>query len=672
MKRNGWVYDYETLINVFVAVFINLKDPKEKKVFVISPWQNDYDALCDFLNECIQYQHSMISYNGLKFDNQISRYIINHSEIFGKKTIGPYSEIYKFAQKTIEAGNFKSGISYTYPTWDPVFRERDVLAINNYDNAAKRTSLKWLQFMMNWPNLMDMPMPHDIPIIESQVPDVIKYCINDVMSTRKKFLLDKEEVLLRDFLTEKFKTNMLNQSEPKIAKTIFGQALAKEMGISLKELSKMQTVRKFVNLDEVILDYIKFKDPKLKQTLSTFKKLKLDAENLKGSFNAKVMYKGVEISYALGGIHGAKTGIHQSDKNYVIKSFDVISYYPNLAIKNGWHPAHLPKGIFIETYENNFYERRKYPKGHPLNYVYKIVLNSAYGLSNEKHGSFLKDSQFTMAITVNGQLLLTMLMEDLVENIPGSRPLMYNTDGGEIMIPREYEQTFYNVCKKWEELTKLELEYDTYEKLIISDVNSYIGVYKGKEITKEEAYDLLRKAKEKNFVQPVIKKTKDGRYLHYKTKEKGRFEVEKPLHKNKSYPIVRKMLYNYFALGIDPEITLDKSTDIFDFCAAVRAKGKDKLFAVSINPDTGCEVKKQLQKTNRYFMSNTGVKLIKHTEKTKSRIEAFAAYEQLLNVYDKRIPFESYNINKSYYLNRVSSELKKFNQLQIKQKNLFS
>lgn len=660
--RKAFVYDYETLVNCFVAVFRNLQNPKEAYVFEIHPWKNDYDAIVAFLRDCVKQKHSMYSYNGLKFDNQISQFIIDPVNVraFTGKTLGPFRDIYQMAQYTISAGNFKSDLKLKYPHWKNPFVERDILPINNYDNAARRTSLKWIQYGIDWHNIEDMPLKHDMPIKHSDIPKIIKYCNNDVLSLRAKVLMDKNEILLRDSLTTHFNTNMLSMSEPQISKTIFGLALSKAMGISIKELNQMQTYRKTVNLNEAILPYIKFKTPELQKVLTKFKSLTLDAENLKGSFAHKIRYKGVEISYALGGIHGAKRGIWKSCKDYVIMSFDVTSFYPMLAIKNRWSPAHLPKQVFLDTYEGVFHERKKYPKSNPLNYVYKIVLNAAYGLSNEKHGNFMKDPLFTMKITTNGQLLLTMLMEELVNRIPRSRPLMYNTDGGEIIIPRTHVQEFYNVCKEWEELTKLSLEYDEYDKLIIADVNNYIGVYKGKPIPREEALDLIKKAKSSNSVLPLIKKNNQGELLIYKTKEKGRFEIDKPLHKNKSFKIIRKALYNYFVHGKSPSETIDENKNIMDFCAGIKVKGNDTLNYHTLNVDLGKEEIKTLQKTNRYFVSMRGGKLVKTTEKTKTKVEAYKGYEQLLNVYDSRVPFESYPIDKRYYLSRVSSELKNF------------
>ena len=125
--------------------------------------------------------------------------------------------------------------------------------------------------------------------------------------------------------------------------------------------------------------------------------------------------------------------------------------------------------------KNVFDERKKIPKSDPRNYVYKIVLNSTYGLSNEEN-SFLYDPELTMRITLNGQLSLMMLYEMICERIPNAVPLMQNTDGLETRIPRKYVDEYMEICKEWEDITNLQLEHDTYQKVVLADVNNYINV----------------------------------------------------------------------------------------------------------------------------------------------------------------------------------------------------
>jgi hypothetical protein len=657
----AYVYDYETVVNCVLCVFINIKDPNDIKVFEISDQRNQYREYIDFLIDLIKNQTTLVSYNGLKFDNQISRFLLDGYTVNLKNAPGDKiaSDVFNFAQEVIRRANQKE-FPIFHPNDNP-FKECDILAINNYDNPAKRSSLKWLQYSMDWHNVEDMSTDFRKPHNAKDILLLTKYCINDCLSTRELFFRNKAEIVLRSDLSKHFKMNLLNHSEPKLSKSIFLKLLSVKLKISPHILKKQKTYRKVINLNEAILPYIEFKTPELKATLSKFKKLKLDGENLKGSFKHEVTYRGLTLSFALGGIHGAKKGIYKSDKDFIIKSFDVTSFYPNLAIRNQWAPAHIDKKAFCEIYEGFFEERKKYSKKDPLNYVYKILLNSTYGLSNEDN-SFLKDSMFTMRITCNGQLLLVMLIEELCESIPGARPIMVNTDGGEIIIPREYEELYHQICKEWEEQTLLQLEFEAYEKLIIPDVNNYIGIFAGKEITKEDA---IKKIKNE-FPKPLIKRTKDNRYLWYPTKSKGRFEVDKPLHKNKSFRIKRIAYYYYFVHNQSPEKTLEENKKIYDYCAGVRAVGSWKFFLTCM---TNGELDQQsAQKTLRYYMSMKGCKILKVDGSRAIKVEASKSLERIMNKFENK-EFDDYEIDTQYYLREINKEINKI--MPSQQQNLF-
>ena len=646
----AYVYDYETVANCFLAVFINVQKPSEIISFEVSDTRNQYTEYIEFIHSCINNKTMLISYNGLKFDTQISQYLL-YNWTTHKNSTGSHiaASTYLIAQDVIRRSNAKE-----FPLYNPKdnpFRECDILAINNYDNPAKRCSLKWLQYSMDWHNVEDMSTDHSKPHNDKEILMLLKYCINDCLSTRELFFKNKAEILLRGDLSNHFEMNLSNHSEPKLAKSIFLKLLSQKLGIPEYELKKKKTYRKVINLNEAILPYIEFKTPELKATLSKFKKLKLDGENLKGSFQHKVTYKGLEFSFALGGIHGAKKGIYKSDKDFIIKSFDVTSFYPNLSIRNNWSPAHINREAFCEIYEGFFEDRKKYSKKDPLNYVYKILLNSTYGLSNEDN-SFLKDSMFTMKITCNGQLLLVMLMEELCESIPGARPVMVNTDGGEIIIPREYEELYHQICEKWEELTKLQLEFEVYEKLIIPDVNNYIGIFAGKEIPKEDAINKIKN----DFPKPLIKRTRDDKYFLFNTKSKGRFEVDKPLHKNKSFRIKRLAYYNYFVHNQSAEKTLNENKNIYDYCAGTRAIGGFK-FHLTCFTDNRLD-RTAAQKTLRYYMSTKGCKILKVKDDKVIKVEASKSLERIMNKFEDK-EFKDYEIDTQFYLREINKEIRK-------------
>jgi hypothetical protein len=242
-------------------------------------------------------------------------------------------------------------------------------------------------------------------------------------------------------------------------------------------------------------------------------------------------------------------------------------------------------------------------------------------LSNDEN-SFLYDPEFTMRITINGQLSLSMLYEMICEEIPNAIPLMQNTDGLETMIPREYVDKYMEICKRWEDMTNLQLEHDTYSKIVLGDVNNYIAV------------------------------TEDG-----KSKCKGRFEYKDlALHKNKSFLIIPKALHAYFVDGIDPEDFMKANTDIFDYCGGVKIKGDWSFHYHKIVSGEYSET--PLQNTIRYYVSNSGGKIVKknNDDMRAIQVEAGKWMQALMIDYEEK-EFEEYDINLKYYLEKVRKEI---------------
>ena len=667
MSRH-WVMDFETLSNCFVAVFEHYKEP-EVKVFAVCNLQNDFTSLVEFLNTNVARQEWHISYNGLAFDAQVTEFILdNHKalqELDGDEIAGA---IYAFAQETIDLMRNK-----LFPKYSPYrmrIRQIDIFKLNHWDNPAKSSSLKWIQYSMDWWNVLDMPIHHtELITNKKDLEMVIEYCINDVSSTKQIMHISTQQIRLRAGLSEEYGIDLYSASEPRISKELFAYYLSKELGIEKKELKKLRTPRPMIKVKDLILPYVEFKTPEFQELLNFFKSKILVTDpndpksGTKGALSYSVRYKDVKTDYGLGGVHGANNrGVYKSDKDMVIMSSDVTSYYPNLAIRNKWAPAHLDKEQFCTLYEWFFDERKKIPKSNPMNYVYKIILNSTYGLSNDAN-SFLYDPEFTMRITINGQLSLTMLYEMICEEIPNCVPIMQNTDGLETLIPREYEAKYMEICERWEKMTQLNLEHDKYQKIVFADVNNYIAVYDWKELNPADWKEKQKKSPDDLY------KIVNGKFLHASAKCKGRFEYSGlALHKNKSKLIVPKAIYQYFIHGVLPEEYLAKNRNILDYCIGTKAKGNWQLEIRTVKD--GELVTDPLQKTIRYYVSKSGGKVFKTNPDGREQQLVAGKYLQTMhNVLDEK-NFEEYDVDLQYYKTLIEKEINSIIQ-RVRQLNLF-
>ena len=199
---------------------------------------------------------------------------------------------------------------------------------------------------------------------------------------------------------------------------------------------------------------------------------------------------GFEFVFGLGGIHGSvESQVYESDDDFVIIDVDVASYYPNLAIANDFFPAHLGRD-FCDIYRDVYEQRRGFAKGTPENAMLKLALNGVYGDSNNRFSIFY-DPLYTMSITLNGQLLLCLLAENLMK-IVGLEMIQINTDGLTVRLPRSKVEGMRGICSWWEMMTGLTLEEAEYSRMFIRDVNNYIAEYVSGNVKRKGAYEYKR------------------------------------------------------------------------------------------------------------------------------------------------------------------------------------
>jgi hypothetical protein len=587
------VYDIEILKNLFTVCFYDFQSEK-KKEFVLFDSKESLGELVLFLKRLKKHDYILVGFNSINFDSQLIELILANYENWLKDDYCSVediiTQIYNRAQEIITVPD-EEKFKILIPEWKLSIPQIDLFKQKHYDGKAKLgTSLKWIQFSMRYHTVEEMPIEHTATVSKEEIPLVLSYNWNDVLSTVEFFKKIKFETDLRADLSEKYNLRLINASEPRLAKLIFGKFLCEDMNIEMSSLRDMRTYRKYVKLKDVIFPYVKFETEKLQKILDAINEVTINFEE-KNTFKYQFEYGGITTDIGLGGIHACcSPGVYTASEDWIIEDIDVVSFYPNLAIQNNVKPHHLGNS-FSKIYNDIFQKRKSIPKKDPTNYVYKIILNSTYGLSKEVN-SYLYDPFFTYSITINGQLSLLMLVEKLVQQIPGIKIYQENTDGVTIGYHPKYRELISEICKAWSSITNLETEHAFYSKMVIRDVNNYIGVKNGFDWNEYQEY--VAKGKRKDYD---------------KLKHKGIFELDLDYHKNPSFIIISMAAEAHFLGDLDYRDFIKNHTDIYDFLGAVKRKKTFKLNLYTF--ENGVTKAEEQQKVTRYYISTKGGTLVK-------------------------------------------------------------
>jgi len=268
---DDWVYDLETYPNIFTfaTVFAN---GKGKRVFEISDRRNDVEEMLDFLRKVKTAGHRLVGFNNVGFDYPVLHYILEKSREAnkkGEKIKITCAEIYSKVCKMFEQAKFNK-FGTAVRSSDVLIPQVDLFKIHHFDNKARMTSLKILEFNMRSKNIEDLPFPVGMRLNDAQKDVLIAYNHHDVLETLKFYHHSMDAIKMRSELTKQFGFDCTNYNDTKIGKELFVNRLeAAKPGICYrmekkgpKMVRKMQqTKREFINLGECILPYIKFERP---------------------------------------------------------------------------------------------------------------------------------------------------------------------------------------------------------------------------------------------------------------------------------------------------------------------------------------------------------------------------------------------------------------------------
>jgi len=569
------IWDEETYPNVFTLHAIHAHLPIEWS-FEISDWRNDSSAIIQWVHWLKSIGARMVGFNSIGFDYPILHALCRMGQATART-------LYDKAQAIIESQDDNRWMHMVKPA-DRLVDQLDLFLIHHFDNRARSTGLKVLEFNMRADNISDLPFPVGTMLTQDQVPVLKRYNRHDVLQTRQFYHHSTESIRFREELTARYQRDFMNHNDTKIGKDYFVMEL-EAAGVVCYDYGPQgrtprQTRRPSIALRDAILPWIQFQEPEFQRVLEWLKEQTIT--ETKGVFkDVTARVRGFEFVFGLGGIHGSvENEILESDEGSVIVDLDVTSYYPTLAIANGFYPQHLGQ-TFTTIYAHLFEQRKSYPKGSPENAMLKLALNGVYGDSNNVFSVFY-DPLFTMRITLNGQLLLCLLAEMVMYEVPGVKIIQCNTDGMTVRIPHGSSLALAGVCDAWQLVTRLTLEQATYQKMCIRDVNNYIG-----------------------------------QYLNGKVKRKGAYEYEMEWHQNHSALVVPKVAEKVLLEGAPIRETVEQWPDLYDFMLRVKVPRSSNL--VIEYRDNGTEQQFPLQNTTRYLITKTGGHLFKQMPPLKGK-----------------------------------------------------
>ena len=568
------VWDCETYQNVFTISAHHAHLPIEWS-FEISDWRNDSGAIIQWVHWLKSIGARMVGFNSIGFDYPILHALCRMGQANART-------LYDKAQAIIESQDDNRWMHMVKPT-ERLVDQIDLFLIHHFDNRARSTSLKVLEFNMRADNISDLPFPIGTSLTLDQLPVLRAYNRHDVLQTIQFYHHSTESIRFREELTARYQRDFMNHNDTKIGKDYFVMEL-EAAGVQCYDYGPQgrqprQTRRPSIALRDAILPWITFQEPEFQRVLEWLKEQTIT--ETKGVFkDITATVRGFTFVFGLGGIHGSvENEILESDEDSVIVDLDVTSYYPTLAIANGFYPQHLGQS-FVDIYSHLFEQRKSYPKGSPENAMLKLALNGVYGDSNNGFSVFY-DPLFTMRITLNGQLLLCKLVEYILQ-VPEVRLIQCNTDGITVRIPRKSSYALQEACDKWQFLTRLNLEQVNYKRMCIRDVNNYLGQYE-----------------------------------NGKVKRKGAYEYEMEWHQDHSALVVPKVAEKVLLEGAPIRETVENWPDIMDFMLRVKVPRSSSL--VIEYRDNGTEQQFPLQNTTRYLITKDGGHLFKQMPPLKGK-----------------------------------------------------
>lgn len=679
--KTVFVYDIEVFQNIFHCSAINT-ETKEIHKFEISPRKNQLSELISFFKQVnspvswndnyttncsIDSDKIFCGYNNLHYDNPVINYIIEYEHVLAERPVPVITNsIFNLSREITNSGeNIEKWKRWKYQVW---FDSFDILTML-YSNKL-RVGLKEIQVTMQYKNVQEFVCDWSKPLPIEDFDNMIDYNINDIESTSALLDRCKKDIDLRLAIEDEYGVKVLSKDGVNIGMKILTHKYLEKTGLTWWDIKDLRSPQAYIPLKDVILPFIKYDSPILKSVLDEMK-TQVVSPGRKG-YEKNFVFGGLRYTVGVGGIHSKNDPeIIIPAEDEMLIDIDVASLYPSMLIEYGFYPKHLGPE-FLEVYSQIRSERieAKHNGDKIKDSTLKLALNGLSGNLQNEH-NFCYSPFAVMQIRINGQLLLLMLAEKLVEL--GCRIVQANTDGLFVLLKKSIYDKVNIVCREWEQLTKLTLEEDRFEAMYQYAINDYIAVKEGYAKKKHEFRDFtaVMDPKTGDHIKYGATNAKGETYRNMDEirkdyiKTKGMFITEVLLGKGLSPKIIPEAIIKYFVDEIPVEDTVKGCTDIKKFLMSEKT---GKQWHVEY-------MNQEIQRTNRFYASTNGGYLWKwknveqpesykwndniktYQEDNSKPLKEQKQYQNmltasgvtLLNTFDEK-PIEDRKINYRYYL----------------------
>lgn len=610
------VYDIEIFPNVFHCT---CKDTETNKLyfFEISNRKNQLTELVDFFFFKNIGDKMFCGYNNKHYDDVIINYLIDfYYKMDSLSYLKICNSLFNLSSTivTSEEGDTSKFKRWKYAKY---FYSMDLLTM--LFSSKLRVGLKEMQVTMHYKNVEEYSGDFSQFLPDSEIDNMIEYNINDVESTTELLNRLKDDVQLRLFIEKEYGIDALSMDSVKFGETLLLKKYCEETRLSEQYVKTLRSPMDYIPLKDVILPFISYKNPKLQDVLKDMKSQIVYSKERKG-YEKKFVLSNVRYSVGVGGIHSLHTPqiFVPSDNEYIGHS-DVASMYPSFIIKYKWIPRHLGEE-FWQVYSQIYKERieAKHSGQKLKNLALKLTLNSVTG-KMQQETSWMYDPFSVFKIRINGQLILLMLVDRLLEL--NCKIVQVNTDGVMYIAQKTQREAVQEAVSEVERLTQLTFESDDYEAFYQYAINDYFGVEKG------------------------YSQSHDPKLIE----KKGMFITDPRLGKGLAPAIIPKAVINYFLTKQPTSEYIKSSKNIEDFLMYQRV---DKKFKV-LHGDV------PIQRINRFYASTNDYSLFKVDPTGKVANMLTKSGVTILNKMNN-IPIEGRHLNYQYYISEANKIISEF------------